>query len=266
MYSDCHLHTEFSGDCETPVREQIETAIALGMKELCITDHHDYDAECSDTDFTLDVEHYLPALKKYQEEYQDRINLLIGIEFGLQPHLTDYEQDFFSRYNFDFVIGSTHFIDNADPYCPCFFEGRSEQDAYSRYFEVQAENIRRFRHYDSAGHLDYIFRYGPDQNRNFRYSIYADYLDDILKTLISRGKGLECNTAGLRKGLGQPNPHLDIIRRYRELGGEIITLGSDAHVSRDIGYRFEEAGKLLTDCGFSYYTTFHNQKPVFHKL
>lgn len=266
MYSDCHLHTEFSGDCNVPVREQIETAITLGMKELCITDHHDYDAGFTDTDFTLDVDTYLETMKQYQDEYRDRINLLIGIEFGLQPHLLAYEQEFFARYSFDFVIGSTHFIDGGDPYDPQFFAGRSEADAYLRYFEVEAENVRNFKHYNTVGHLDYIFRYGPNKNHNFSYLTYADYLDDILKTMIAGGKGLECNTAGLRKGLGHPHPHSDIFRRYRELGGEIITFGSDAHVSRDLGYRFKEMGIFLMDCGFTHYTTFQNQKPVFHRL
>ena len=266
MYSDCHLHTEFSGDSSTPVREQIETAITRGMTELCITDHHDYDSDFSEIDFTLDVENYLAALLKYREEYRDRIRLLIGIEFGLQPHLLAYEQEFFARYDFDFVIGSTHYIDGTDPYYPQFFKGRTEDQAYSRYFEVLADNVRRFQCYDSAGHLDYVLRYGPTKNKNFSYSRYADYLDDALKTLIARGKGLECNTAGLRQGLGQPNPHLDIIRRYRELGGEIITIGSDAHISRDIGSHFDEIGAWLTTCGFTYYAVYQNRKPVFHKL
>lgn len=266
MISDFHLHTEFSGDSDTPVRRQVEQAIALGMKEICITDHHDYDTDFADTNFTLDLDTYFPYVRQIQAEYRDRIQVNIGIELGLQGHLKDYLDRLVRQYPFDFIIGSSHFIDRMDPYYPAFFAGKTEREAYERFFEVSLRRVRELDCYDSYGHLDYVVRYGPDKNQFYDYGTYRDVIDPILKTLIEKGKGLECNTGGYKYGLGQPNPSGDILRRYRELGGEIITIGSDAHAPQHIGFDFNKAVELLKSCGFRYYTIFHAREAEFHLL
>ena len=120
--------------------------------------------------------------------------------------------------------------------------------------------------FDTYGHIDYIVRYGPNKNRDYSYRKYADIFDEILKQLISREIGMEINTGGYHYGLGEPNPCTDIIRRYRELGGEIITIGADAHTPEKIGYAFDKAAQVLTACGFRYYTIFKNRKPEFVTL
>lgn len=266
MICDSHLHTCFSGDSETPVKDQIEKAILLGMKELTITDHHDFDVDSGEIDFNLDLERYIPCMEQLKEEYSSKIKLNIGIELGLQRHLKEYFDRLLAAHSFDFVIGSTHFVNGLDPYYPQFFFGREEFHAYEEYFETCLNNVRELDCFDSAGHLDYIVRYGPNRNTFYNYSMYQDYIDEILKILISRKKALECNTAGFRQGLNQPNPHPDILKRYRELGGELITIGSDAHVPKDVGADFSKAGNLLKACGFSYYCTYQKRKPVFHPL
>ncbi len=116
------------------------------------------------------------------------------------------------------------------------------------------------------GHLDYVVRYGPTKNEKYTYAKHADIFDQILTHLIENGKGIELNTNGLRTGLGQPNPCADIIRRYRELGGEIITIGSDAHTPVDIASHFDEACDLLKACGFRYYCIFQSRMPEYLKL
>ena len=266
MLADCHNHTCFSGDSEAPVRGQIERAIALGMEEMCITDHHDYDVDSGTIDFCLDIPRYLDEMQRMKEEYQGRIQLHIGIELGLQPHLKTYFQELLAQYSFDYVIGSTHFVHGLDPYYPEFFDSRTEEDGYREYFEVMLENCKALDEFDSAGHLDYVVRYGPNRNKFYSYKRYQEWIDEILVTLIQKGKGLECNTAGFAKNLGQPHPHPEILRRYRELGGEILTIGSDAHDAAHLGYAFEHTQELLKACGFRYYTVFVDRKPVFHKL
>ena len=265
MLPDYHLHTDFSGDSTTPPRAQIERAIQLGMDSLCITDHHDYDVE-SIIDFNLDLDPYMSSLTRLQEEYKDRIDVRIGIELGLQVHLKEYFKELTRRYPFDFVIGSTHFIDRKDPAYPEFFEERGEANAYLQYFETTLDNVSHLDDYDVAGHIDYIVRYGPNKAAFYSYEAYRDILDRILKAVIEHGKGIECNTAGLRKGIIQPNPAADVLKRYRELGGEILTIGSDAHIPEDLGADFERTRELLKECGFSYYTVFHQRKAQFLPL
>lgn len=265
MLPDYHFHTDFSGDSDTPMEAQLERAIALGMTSLCVTDHHDYDVD-SVIDFTLQTGPYFETMSFLREEYKDRIDLRTGIELGLQTHLKEYYKNLLSSCPFDFVIGSTHFINRKDPAYPEFFNGREEREAYLQYFQATLDNVKNIDSYDVAGHIDYIVRYGPHKALHYCYEAYQDILDDILRAIIEKGKGIECNTAGFRKGLGQPNPCSGILKRYRQLGGEIITIGSDAHIPKDLGADFQMARELLKQCGFSYYTEFHRRNPEFRPL
>ena len=153
-----------------------------------------------------------------------------------------------------------------DPYFSDFFDGRSEQKSYERYFEVSLKRIKALDCFDSFGHLDYIVRYGPTTNQNYSYKVYQDYIDPILKALIEKGRALECNTAGFRYHLGHPNPTEDVLKRYRQLGGELITLGSDGHSPGAIGFRFDKVRDILSECGFHYITVYHHRTPSFIPL
>lgn len=266
MYSDFHVHTSFSSDSETPPEKQIEKAISLGMKTLCLTDHQDFDFPPGEYDFLLDTDQYMQKVLPLREKYQGKIQLCIGVELGLQTHLGEKLPAYIAQYPFDFVIGSTHVSRRLDPYEKEFFEGISEKDAYRIYFEEELENLRQYDCYDVAGHIDYVIRYGPAKAACYFYEAYGDLLDEILRTLIDKGKGLECNTSGIRAGLGFPNPHPDVLLRYRELGGEILTLGSDAHAEEQVGGNFDMLKGLLASCGFRYYTVFEGRKPRFLPL
>lgn len=266
MYSDYHVHTSFSGDSETPPENQLQQAIVLGMKQLCLTDHQDMDFPEGDCCFDLDTPAYLQSLTALQEKYRSRLNVCLGVEVGLQPHLVSRLNQYVNDYPFDFVIGSVHLFRGVDPYYPEAFDGLEEAKAYRLYFEEVLENIKCHSCFDVLGHIDYIVRYGPNKNRFYSFHAYADILDEILKTIIAGGKGIECNTGGFRAGLGHPNPCEEILSRYRELGGEILTLGSDAHVPEHLGSDFDRLKELLQNCGFCYYTTFSGRKPKFHPL
>ena len=152
------------------------------------------------------------------------------------------------------------------PYYPEFFEGRSEDEAHQEYFESILECVKETPYFDVYGHLDYVVRYGPTKNQNYSYQKHADIIDRILRTIVESGKGIELNTSGFRSGLGQPNPCVDILKRYKELGGEIITVGSDAHKPEHVGADFDKACTILKDCGFQYYTIFEKRAPEFIRL
>lgn len=262
---DCHMHSSFSGDSQTPTETMILQAINLGLEGLCFTEHldPDYPPVPEDVDFSLDLEAYQKELIRLRESYGSRIQIRFGVELGLQPQLEDHYRELLSQVPFDFVIGSSHIVHGYDPYYPEFFQGRRESRCYMEYFESVLENLSCFSEMDVYGHLDYIVRYGPNQDHEYSYGRYQDILDEILRTLIRKGCGIEINTGGLHDGLGEPNPCAAIIRRYRQLGGEIITVGSDAHNPEQIGYGFSRAAEILRECGFSYYTVFKGRKPEF---
>lgn len=271
MKHDYHIHTYFSGDSDTKPESTILQAIKLGMKTICITEHHDMDFPDEPNPFLLDADAYFKEYAALKNKYSDRIDLRTGVELGLQPHLGSRPAEFAAAYPFDFIIGSTHVIDNSDPYYPEFWEKRTSHDAaIELYLKETLNNIRNFDCFDVYGHLDYIIRYCPDRNKRPElsdlYSAYPDIIDEILKTLINKGKGIEVNTGGQRNGLIHPNPHPSILKRYHELGGEILTCGSDGHTPETIAYAFDRLPALLTDCGFKYITIFKNRKPEWIKL
>lgn len=266
MLWDTHMHSQYSGDSKAPQEDMISAALTKNLGGICFTDHLDIDYPDEPELFLLDLPNYAASVAALREKYQDRLPVRFGIELGLQTHLAALHEDILSQYPFDFVIGSSHLIHGQDPYFPVFFEGRTEESCYLEYFESILENIRAFDDFDVYGHIDYVVRYGPNRNAFYSYEKYKDVIDEILKLLLSKGKGIEINTGGFKYGLGHPNPTEEIIARYRELGGEIITVGSDAHQPEHVAFDFEKVPELLKNAGFRYFTIFKERKPEFIKL
>ncbi len=270
-FPDYHIHTSFSEDCEANINDIISSAKSKGLTSICITDHYDMDFPVLKEDpkirFNLDIPSYIHTLKSLREELSPDFDLRIGIELGTMPNtlkkLTKYVED--NPY-FDFIIASTHIVDNMDPYYPSFYEGRSIKDAYRRYFEDELCAVTHFDSYDVYGHLDYILRYGRDPENPFDPKEFMEIFEEIFKQIISKGKGIEINTGGLYKGLNKTHPCKEYLTLYKELGGEIITVGSDAHTADKVGYGFEIAKELLLECGFNYYCTFKDRKATFEKI
>lgn len=266
MDSDFHIHTSFSADSESSMADMAEEGIRRGLKRMCFTEHLDYHNPVEPKSFIVDTEAYLAELKRCREAYAGQIELLFGIELGLHPPLAERLTDYVQKWDFDFIIGSSHVVGSRDPYFPSFFEGRTEEEAYREYFHSIKENLEAFSDLDVYGHLDYVVRYGPNRNLFYSYEKYQDVLDEALLSLISHGVGLELNTAGFKYGLGHAHPHPDVLKRYRELGGEIITVGSDAHKPEHLAYDFHKVKDILEACGFRYYTVFRGRKPEFIRL
>ncbi|MCI9081782.1 MAG: histidinol-phosphatase HisJ family protein [Lachnospiraceae bacterium] len=267
MLWDTHMHTHFSVDSDAGSLEMVHAAIEADVDGICITDHLDLLVPDTETDdFPLDLPSYFSEISSLQTQFHRKFPINIGVEIGLQPFLKNQLPEIISRYPFDFVIGSSHMVNGEDPYYPEFFIGKDEDKAYQEYFESILENLTLFDCFDVYGHLDYIVRYGPSKNQHYTYDKFADVLEEILKTLIQKGKGIEINTGGFKYGLGHPNPTEDILKRYRELGGEIITIGADAHKPEHVAYDFKKVPEILAGCGFEYYTVFQNRKPLFYKI
>ncbi len=267
--SDFHMHSNFSGDSQSSLGHMVHGAVAKGLNTICFTDHNDPSfpyLQGEEGMFDLDTERYLECLKSTADLYKDKIDIRRGVEIGIQSHIYEELSEYIRRYPFDFVIGSSHLCLGTDPYHPVFWEGRSLKDGLTVYFEDIRKNVYHFSDYDVYGHLDYIVRYAPGKNKDFYFSDYSDILEDILKKIISDGKGIEVNSAGFRQGLGAPNPCAEILKLYHFLGGEIITTGSDAHNPEDIASDFDKTEALLVNCGFRYYTIFKNRKPEFVKI
>ncbi|MBQ8184991.1 MAG: histidinol-phosphatase HisJ family protein [Lachnospiraceae bacterium] len=260
MKIDFHVHSSFSGDCDSSPETQVLAALEQNLDILCFTEHLDADYFCPDANFILDTAPYLEAVASLREKYADRIAIYTGVELGLQPHLTDYYKDYAARYPFDFIIGSTHLVNGEDPYYPSFWEGKSPKACLDTYFETTLKNIQTHDCFDSYGHLDYMIRYIPKGSLTYSCFDYMDLIDECLRLLITRGQALEVNTGGYKAGLPEPNPGMDILKRYKELGGELLTFGSDAHFPQYVGYEYEKACALIKACGFRYLTVYKERK------
>ena len=259
IVTDCHLHSDFSTDGSSSMEEEVNHAIKIGLKTICFTEHNDYGTN-PDGSFVVDTPSYRKEFGKLKDEYSGRIELLYGIEAGLQPdkEIFSFFKDYLSSEPFDFIIGSSHVVKNKDPYFPVFFDDYdSDDDAYRAYFEEELENSELYDiMYDSYGHLDYIVRYGKTRNSSFTYEKFADVLDQLLKSIIDHSRCIEINSAGYRKDMGMPNPHTDILKRYHDLGGLPPTVGSDAHNTNDMAADFDMVEAALKAAGFSSYSIF----------
>ena len=271
---DTHVHTAYSTDSDTPVRTQLDSAAAHGLAGICLTDHMDYGFPPDQYDITLpegeppfcyDTKAYQTELKGFQKKYND-LDILIGVECGLQTRsdILQKNKELSEDPEFDYMIGSLHLTGRKDPYNREFWKDRNPADCIRQYLEELYDNLCSFTGFDSLGHLDYIVRYARD---DFHYEPvqYRELIEEILKLLVRKDIALEINTSGYRS-VGNPNPHPDILAWYRELGGEMVTIGSDAHTPEFLAYQFDLLPSLARTAGLHQYVTFHQRRPRFHSF
>lgn len=255
---DYHMHTMFSADSYALPKEHIEQAIAMGLDEICFTDHFDYNYP--NMPFLVDVNSYFTTMRALKEEYQDKIKIKIGVEVGLDMNYVKEINDFVNSYPFDFVIGSIHAIEDTEFFYPGdFFNGLTKTQAHQKFFEHTLKCVETFDCFNVLGHLDYIVRYGPYEDKSVDHQYFDEIITKILKTLIHKGKGIEVNTSGYKvlKTCGFPN--FDIVKKYYDLGGRIITVGTDSHTSDRVGENVEDVLKHYQEIGFKNVSTFSNR-------
>ncbi len=275
--ADFHTHSRYSGDSKEKPERMIKRAVELGLHTLCFTDHMDYEYPYPPEGyFEFDPQLYFSELSELKRKYSDKLKVLIGVELGLrnEPELLETVKkrcdSLVNAHQWDFVIGSTHLMEHVDPAYPEYWESHTIRESMEMYFQADLDNAKNYNCYDCYGHIDYLIRYAPEQNQSKGYSCadYRDLIEELLKTLISAGKGIEINTKGLKPqyGIFSTNPKQEIVTRYRELGGELITVGSDAHCTGDLAGHFTAAEEVLKKAGFDYYTVFEGRKPGFKKF
>ena len=259
---DFHMHTHVSFDGHDTGLAMAQAARAAGLKEICFTDHLDYDPLGKMGVLAFDTE-------TYNAEYDglEVPGLIIrrGCEFGMTPtNRPQFLQDL-QRRPFDFVLGSVHFVDDLDVYFEEYWAGKSIFQAERWYLESTLECVQVHEDFDVLAHLTYIAKtHCHPSPRLVRYEEHRELIDEILRILAAKGKGLEMNSSGVDR-CGGFLPTADIFRRFKELGGEIVTIGSDAHRSNRVGQYSRESCQILAEI-FGYVCTFADRTPVFHKF
>lgn len=259
---DFHLHSRVSFDSTEAPCEIIRAAERNGLREICFTDHYDYNDNKNGHHDLFSVDDYN---KEYSNLSSDLVKIRRGVEFGLTPWNRKELDELDGKLNFDFIIGSVHYAGGSDPYFKDFWEGITFDEAVDRYLSQMLTCVREHDNFDVLGHITYICK--PPLNptkANLPYRKVRDITDEILKNVISKGRGIEVNTSGVDR-IGDYLPSFDYVKRYFELGGEIITVGSDSHDRSRVGQYTSDAIKLISE--FSpYVCTFEGRKPIFHKI
>ena len=287
MYADYHIHTEFSDDSREPMENQVRQAIEIGLEEICFTEHVDYgvkkdwnegeiewrggdgvnyDDSMKEPLANADYPVYFDKIRRMREEVAGQIRIKSGLEFGIQTITIPQYERLWSRYadDLDFVLLSMHQVDNKEFWNQEFQRGKTQKEYNEAYYREILNVMRQFKHYSVLAHLDLIVRY--DRNGVYPFRELRDIVSEILRTAISDGKGIELNTSSWHYGLADTQPSRDILRLYRDLGGRIITIGSDGHTTKYLGDHIREAQQILRGIGFTEICTFERMVPVFHKL
>ena len=259
---DFHMHSSVSFDSEEDARTMALAARDRGLKEICFTDHRDYCRTPNWPNMLCDMADYSRA---YDALELPGLKIRRGVEMGLTTWNLQQVTEFLARNRFDLVLGSVHFARDIDPYEKRFWEGRSVQDGFRVYLEETLEVVKIHDNYDVLGHLTYACKSPHNLTRDvIRFEDFHEITDEIMRVIISKGKGMEINTSGV-DAVGVFLPTADYLRRFKELGGEIVTVGSDAHNAARVGQYTDRALEILKEI-FGYVCTFENRVPIFHKL
>lgn len=264
MY-DYHVHSHFSGDSTEPMENVVRKGIQLGLKEICFTDHVEFDPAPPYEEEVFDVKAYEQEIQRLRAEYGTKIFIGMGAELGYQSHVAERMDEFTRSGNFDFIMCSLHGVEQLDLHSGSFGTGKSSQDAFRRYFEAYYECVIKNPIFNVLGHFDFLKRYIPYDNQQVFKDNY-ELIEATFKILIQNGKGIELNSSGFRYNLEHTLPTFDMLKLYRDLGGEIITTGSDAHTSPYLGHQFAHSHALLQAAGFKYITRFDKMEPEFIRI
>jgi len=266
---DQHIHSthSYDGAQEDAIDLIVETAMAKGLAGIAITDHMDpiWPDEDEAVTHVLDLPAYESALTEAANKWSEHIRFVKGIELGLCPGISlEICEDVVGRYPYDFVIGGVHYSANMPIDIPPFFTGRDLRDIIDEYYTILLDSINLYKNYDVLSHINNMDRY---TNGFAPEDMYMPYIDEILRVAIIDGKGIEINTSAFRYGISERGtPTMPILNRFKELGGEIVTIGSDAHKAADVGTYLDIGEEWLRAAGLRYIAVFRERRPEFIKL
>lgn len=261
MIANYHMHTSYSDDSVFDMEDVVKTAISCGLDEICITDHIDCVAG---VDPCFPYKSYEADFLRCKEKYSDKINLKLGMEFGMQHTTIPIFENIFARGNFDFILMSCHLIDNKWLFSQEFQSGKTQEEYNIQYYEEILKLVSNYKNYSVLGHLDVIRRY--DKQGKFPFEKIEPIVEQILKKVISDGKGIELNTSCFRYQIGDLMPSREILRLYKELGGEIITIGTDSHRPEHVDCDLRVGYNELIKLGYTQFCTFDKMQPEFHTI
>ncbi|QOY37307.1 histidinol-phosphatase HisJ family protein [Anaerobacillus isosaccharinicus] len=263
---DYHVHSLFSADSKMKLTEACDAAIEAGVKEIAFTEHIDYFYPNCDLIFDFDYEDYAKAIDEVQEQYKNKLTVLKAVEIGIHP-FKHKENSMFTKANyFDFIIGSVHLADDQDLHNGDFFKGKNVNEAVENYFLTINQYVKEFSDFNVLGHLTLIKRYLHFVNAHWtevNWRNYNEIIEDTFKALIESERGIEINMSGYRYRIDCALPDLPLIKLYKQCGGEVITVGTDAHSKHFVGKHLDLGYDLLRQAGFKYVTTFRERKPKF---
>ena len=259
---DFHMHSTVSFDGHDSAQRMLQAAADRGLREICFTDHIDYEPGVEKQTMAFDTKVYHDT---YDGLRHPSVKIRRGMEFGMTPGNPALLKRDLKRADFDFVLGSIHFVDGLDIYFEPYWAEKTVHQAERRYLEETLACVRVHDDFDVLGHLTYVSKArAHPAPRPVPYEQHREIIDEILRILVQKGKGMEMNTSGVDR-CGDFLPYELYFRRFKELGGEIITVGSDAHSWDRVGQYAERACAIMKDI-FGYVCTFEGRKPIFHKL
>ncbi|MDK2800627.1 MAG: histidinol-phosphatase family [Clostridiales bacterium] len=261
---DYHMHSHNSTDGQNSVMELCQRAVELGLKEVAITDHFE-PVKGNEGYKQYNPKWYFIDVLKARVVFKYTLKIKLGIELG-QPHLySKYSIKLIEEYPYDYVLGSAHNLPG-DVDLGTIDYSNADIKYYSKEYLRQLKKLAQWNQFDCIGHLDLPKRYAAVYGISISLMEYYEDVEEVLKILIRNGKGIEINTSGLRQHSKACLPSLDIVKLFKDLGGEVLTVGSDAHRADEVGEGIQEGIELAKAAGFKYITVFNNRKPEWKKI
>jgi histidinol-phosphatase (PHP family) len=268
---DNHNHSQFSFDGKkTTIEKSALSAKNKGLGGICFSDHCDFYVPPMKAAFENLVPEYFDVPEQQAEI--DRVSGLIcdrnfkilkGIEIGMYEECREQIRKVLNDNKFDQIIASVHYIDRTDPYYGGFYDGKDWKQAYGRYLETIYREMIWLEDFDIMAHYDYIARYAPYPQASILYRDFSDIFDEMFRYIIQEGKALEINTKSYQDYKGRtPQLDIELLKRYMEMGGELISLGSDSHNPERPGDKFGHYAELLKSLGFRWTVHYESRKPV----